>query len=93
MLLQQQTFYNTFKEAQMDLSNVTPGLRVKTTKLGDTIGMLINEEHLYVRQVDIIGTVTGYVPGHGGDVWWVKHDGGKAVGAYTYTEIEEHTEK
>lgn len=71
----------------MELDEIKIGLRVKVTKLGDTMGMLIKREHLDVRAVGVKGTVTGYVPGHGGDLWWVRHDDGH-IGAYVFDEFE-----
>ena len=71
----------------MELNNMKPGLRVKITKLGNTRGMLIDEQHLNVRAVGVTGTIKGHVPGHGGDVWWVEQDDGK-VGAYVFDEFE-----
>lgn len=65
-----------------------PRLRVKTLALSDTLGMTIAPKHLTVRRAGVSGTLTGYVPGHGGDVWWVKHDDSEDVGAYTITELE-----
>ena len=74
----------------MDLSKVKEGLKVKVTKLGDTMGFLIKPKHLDIRKVGVTGTVVGYVPGHGGDVWFVKHDGEEnVVGAYMFDEFEE----
>ena len=49
--------------------------------------MLIKKEHLDVRTVGVKGTVIGYVPGHGGDIWWIKHDDG-LIGAYIFDEFE-----
>ncbi len=69
-------------------SEVKAELKVRTTKLEDTQGMLIAQRHLSVRKEGITGTVLSYVPGHGGDVWFVKHDGTGEVGAYTFTELE-----
>lgn len=71
----------------MELDEIKIGLRVKVTKLEDTKGMMIKWEHLRVREVGVKGTVIGYVPGHGGDVWWVKHDDGQ-IGAYVFDEFE-----
>lgn len=73
----------------MNLNNVKAGLHVKVVKLGDTMGMMIKPKHLDVRKVGVTGTITGYVPGHGGDVWWVRHDGSDDVGAYVFDELEE----
>lgn len=71
----------------MELDEIKIGLRVKVTELGDTMGMSIKRGYLDVRAVGVKGTVVGYVPGHGGDVWWIKHDDG-IVGAYAFDEFE-----
>lgn len=67
-----------------------PNERVFVAKLGDTVGMLIQPQHLSNRTEGVIGTCTGWVPGHGGDVVWVQHDGDPnlPVQAYSYTELE-----
>ena len=64
------------------------GAQVKVGKLGDTEGMLIKERHLACRREGATGRVAGWVPGHGGDVWWVKHDGSDEIGAYCWSELE-----
>lgn len=71
----------------MELNKVKIGLRVKITRLEDTKGMMIKRQHLDVRTVGARGEVIGYVPGHGGDVWWIRHNDG-AVGAYVFNEFE-----
>lgn len=74
-----------------DCNEVKQGMRVKVTKLESTNGMMINPRHLDLRREGAIGTVKGYVPGHGGDVWWVEHDSPAKepeVSAYCYTEFE-----
>ena len=72
----------------MELENVKVGLRVEVKSLhSDTKGMFIGQLHLDVRAVGIKGTIVDYVSGHGGDVWWVKHDDGN-VGAYVFDELE-----
>lgn len=73
----------------MNLNNVKVGIRVKVVKLGDTKGMFIKFKYLDVREVGITGIILGYVPGHGGDVWWIQHDGNEDVGAYAFNEFEE----
>ena len=72
----------------MDRDKVENGLRVKTTELGEITGMLIAAKYLAVRAAGITGVVQGYVAGHGGDVWWVKHDDSGDVGAYVFNEFE-----
>ncbi len=67
------------------------GMRIMTRRLGKkgTMGMLIHKKHLSVRKRDVVGTLLQQVPGHGGDVWFVKHnDGTNQVGAYCFTEME-----
>lgn len=71
----------------MQLEKVEFGLKVKTNKrLGRTTGMLIAQKHLDARQPNKEGEVSGWVPGHGGDVWWVTHNDG-TVGAYVFNEF------
>lgn len=63
-----------------------------TLNMGDndpdpTRGMLIRQEYLDARRPSMGGTIRGWVPGHGGDVYWVQNDdGGKA--AYGFWEFE-----
>jgi hypothetical protein len=67
---------------------IETGLKVKTSaELEDTRGMMVAQKHLDCRTPGITGTVEGLVGGHGGNIWWVKHDDG-AVAAYCYTELE-----
>lgn len=72
----------------MDCNAVKPHLRIRTVKLGDTKGMFIKPRHLDCRREGVIGTVLSYVPGHGGDVWFVQHDGSDEIGAYVFDEME-----
>jgi len=72
----------------MDCNSIKPGLRVSITRLETTTGILVKPNHLEVRRVGAVGAVMSYVPGHGGDVWWVQHDGTDEVGAYMFTEFE-----
>lgn len=70
-----------------DCNQVDIGMRVKTHPEEKNLrGLLINERHLIARR-EGEGKVTGYVPGHGGDVWWVDHGGGGPSGAYVFTEL------
>ncbi len=73
----------------MELDKVKVGLRVKITQLGDTKGIYVKPKHLKCRKLGVTGTVLNYVPGHGGDVWWVEHDKDSQVGAYAFDEFEE----
>jgi hypothetical protein len=83
------------EQAMQDCNEVKEGMCVKVGKLESTTGMMISPKYLKVRREGAVGTVKGYVPGHGGDVWWVEHDKPSAeepqepeVAAYVYTEFE-----
>lgn len=62
------------------------GERVIVRRLGSTEGFLIHPRPMSCRKLGAVGTATSYVPGHGGDVWFVQHDDG-TVGAYCYDEL------
>lgn len=64
------------------------GTKIVTTTVDDsTSGMMISPKFLQNRRTDMIGTIWGIVPGHGGDVYWVKHDNGEEC-AYGWWEFE-----
>ena len=63
------------------------GDRILVVHLGSTVGMTIVQRHLDVRRIGASGTVLDYVPGHGGDVWWVVHDESEEIGAYCVDEM------
>ena len=66
---------------------MTIGQSVKTVGvLHATTGMLIAPKHLVVRAPDAEGVIKGFVPGHGGDVWWVEHENGD-IAAYSVGEM------
>lgn len=70
-----------------DGQRITVGMRVKVGKLESTMGFIVREKHMKVRKTGVTGTVRCYVPGHGGDVWFIQHDDG-AIGAYGTDEFE-----
>ncbi len=72
----------------MDCNSIKSDLRVKTIKLGKTKGILVKEKYLNVRESGVGGTVMNHVPGHGGHVWFVKHDGCEDIGVYCFYELE-----
>lgn len=55
-------------------------------KLSSTDGMLIAQKYLDQRQANAMGTLKSYVPGHGGDVWFVEHINGE-IAAYAVNEF------
>lgn len=64
------------------------GTKFRTkAKLGDTAGMLVAQEYLDKRRPNAVGEYMAHVAGHGGDVWWIIHEGGAAA-PYVYTELE-----
>ena len=72
----------------MNLQEIKKGIRVKTNPaLGSTNGLSVNQQHIRARRTSKEGTVLGFIPGHGGDCWWIKHDSGD-IGAYCYDEFE-----
>lgn len=50
-------------------------------------GMLVHKKHLDARRSLAKGTIRGWVPGHGGDVYWVEHED-KAIAAYGWMDFE-----
>lgn len=72
----------------MKLDDVKKGLRVTITHLWPPNSFSVVQKNLDCRKEGVTGVVIGHVPGHGGDVWWVKHDGTNDVGAYRFTEFE-----
>lgn len=65
------------------------GTRVVTNgQLGSVAGLIIKEHHLRARRPNAVGTVKGFVPGHGGDVYWILHDGETIAAAYCWNEFE-----
>ncbi len=45
--------------------------------LSDTGGMFVADRFLEARKISVPGVACGYVPGHGGDLHFVRHDGGE----------------
>jgi hypothetical protein len=65
------------------------GTRVRTHEvLESTNGMMVNPLHLSARKPNAEGVVEGCVPGHGGDVYWVRHEGDDVAATYCFTEFE-----
>ena len=55
--------------------------------LEDTRGLIAPPSLLANRREDADGVIDGIVPGHGGDVYWVKHADTKRA-PYCFTEFE-----
>lgn len=64
------------------------GTKLRThDKLGSEVGLMVHSRHIANRMRSSECTYIGYVPGHGGDVWWCEHEAGK-VAAYSFAEVE-----
>ena len=65
------------------------GTKVRTHEtLEGTKGMIIGPGNLSARRADAKGTIRGTVPGHGGDVYWVEHEGSALLAPYCFTEFD-----
>lgn len=75
----------------MKCDEVEAGMKVRTNvELSSTRGVIIHAhaESLLNRRECGVGVVVGVVGGHGGDVWWVRHDDGMFA-PYCFDEFEE----
>ncbi len=74
----------------MDISRIRKGLTVKTADtLGTTKGFIMDPSYKAARRSGAVGQVVNYVPGHGGDVWYVQHNDDGEIAAYAYNEFSE----
>ncbi len=72
----------------MKLDDLRAGVIVRSTDpLGSTSGMMVKADLIAARAPLAMGKVMGPVPGHGGDVWWVKH-ADQSVAPYSFMELE-----
>jgi hypothetical protein len=79
--------------AESKARNTLPkrGTRVKvvdTLEFSNCDGFLIHHRYIDNRRASARGVYWDYVPGAGGDLWWVRHDDGK-VAAYGLNEVED----
>lgn len=61
-------------------------IKDKIAEKGACEGFLVNPKHLDARSPGAYGSYKDFVPGAGGDVWWVEHEPGK-VAAYMFDEV------
>ena len=71
------------------------GERVRTRPvLGSTLGFLVHPMHIKSRRPDTLGMFEQWVPGHGGDVWAIRHHEGPGdadpspIAVYGFWELE-----
>ena len=50
-----------------------------------TSAFFVKQKYIDVRK-DAVGRYVGFVPGAGGDAWWVEHEN-KTIGAYMFNEV------
>ena len=63
------------------------GDMVKTVVMLETAdGILVVKKHLDARRANCKGRLLNWVPGHGGDVWFVQHESDD-IAAYSITEF------
>ncbi len=75
----------------LDTSKIKEGkTKVRVIKLYSIRGMIANPEYILNRRKGVEGIILEYLPGHGGDVWRVKHHDGKEA-VYSFTELVEIT--
>ena len=71
----------------MDASEIRTGIRIKTTKkLNSADGWCVHLNNISTRKNNTEGAILYCVPGHGGDVWFIKHDD-NTVAAYDTFEF------
>lgn len=74
----------------MRRNRIVKGMKIRTKKKllarwrADTF--FVKEKYLTTRKTDKKGIILGYVPGCGGDVWWVQHSK-KIFAAYRFDEF------
>ena len=64
-------------------------LVVTSTKIlpeKECYGFFVKEQYIKARKPSTNGVYIGYVPGAGGDIWWIKHED-ETIGAYLVNEI------
>lgn len=59
---------------------------ITSYELGTTDGMLISPNNLNNRKRNCKGKLLSYVPGHGGDVWFIEHSPND-IAAYAINEF------
>jgi hypothetical protein len=68
---------------------LTNGTKILThAKLDPITGFSISSKHIDLRKPETSGEIYGVVAGHGGDVYWVRHEGDVYPAAYCYSEFE-----
>lgn len=63
-------------------------VKIKNKIAGKKIcmGFFVKDKYINCRRTDEVGTYRGWVPGAGGDVWWIEHMDG-TIGAYLFDEL------
>jgi hypothetical protein len=65
------------------------GTRVVThAELEPTTGMNVPQPNIGARRRSTTGKILAAVVGHGGDVYWIWHEGAELMAPYCFTEFE-----
>jgi hypothetical protein len=72
---------------RMRESEVKVGMRIVINDIKGTKGFNVAREHIDNRALHARGIILGYISGHGGEVYAVKHDNG-SIAVYHYSEFE-----
>lgn len=68
---------------------LAPGTAIITHKTLDSIaGLLVAHSYLSARKGSTRGVIKGFVPGHGGDIYFVSHDDDATMAVYGWHEME-----
>lgn len=74
---------------ELDGKLPTKGMKFRTKAKLDTNteGFFVKSAYLEGRAPNLEVAYYGFVPGAGGDIWWMEHEDG-TIQAYCYTELE-----
>jgi hypothetical protein len=77
------------REARQEKKSMENGTKVRTNKeLEIPQGMIAMASMIANRRPDAVGEITGIVPGHGGEVYWIRHGSDGTTAPYAVNEFE-----
>lgn len=60
---------------------------ITSIALHPTTGIMVKPKYFETRRPSTVGTIQGFVPGHGGDIYWVQHED-ESIAVYGWQEFE-----
>ncbi len=60
---------------------------ITSIALHPTTGLMVKPKYLEARRPSTAGIIQGFVPGHGGDIYWVEHED-ESIAVYGWMEFE-----